>query len=489
MDLSDLPLKMYNTFSKKEETLELGEVVKIYVCGITAYDYSHIGHARSSVVFDTFRRYLEFLGKKVIYVQNFTDVDDKIIRRAVSEGRTQKEIAEEYIQKYFEDMEKLNVRKADFHPKVTENIPEIIEAVKKIIEKGYAYEVGEGKEAGKESKDVYFHVPSFPEYGRLSGMSLEELNRHRIEPDPRKKDPKDFALWKAAKEEDYKAKSYFDSPWGEGRPGWHIECSVLATKYLGAPFDIHGGGKDLIFPHHENERAQSYALFDVEPVRYWIHNDFVTINGEKMSKSLGNIIKIRDVLSRFDGEVLRYFLLSAHYRSPLDYSEEAIKRAERSYNSIKNAIENLDMEIAALRTFGIDKEDEERKKTEVLKEMERFEEEFRKAMNDDLNTPKALAVLHELASFINQVVSSGTFSIHTLEELFKRSITLYKVLGFLEKYERIPELYEFKDLIKEREEARKVKNFQRADEIRRELKGEGIILIDTPRGTRWKMAK
>ncbi len=478
-------LRMYNTFSKKEETLELGEVVKIYVCGITAYDYSHIGHARSSVVFDTLRRYLEFLGKKVIYVQNFTDVDDKIIRRAISEGRTQKEVAEEYIQKYFEDMERLNVRKADFHPKVTENIPEIIEAVKKIIEKGYAYEVGEAGEAEKESKDVYFHVPSFPEYGRLSGMSLEELNRHRIEPDPRKRDPKDFALWKAAKDEDYKAKSYFDSPWGDGRPGWHIECSVLATKYLGAPFDIHGGGKDLIFPHHENERAQSYALFNVEPVRYWIHNDFVTINGEKMSKSLGNIIKIRDVLSRFDGEVLRYFLLSAHYRSPLDYSEEAIKRAERSYNSIKNAIENLDMEIAALKTFGIEKECKERK-TEVLEEMGRLEMEFRKAMNDDLNTPRALAILHELASFINQVVSSGAFSTDTLEELFQRSIALCKVLGLLEKYERILELHLYKDLIKEREEARKAKNFQRADEIRETLKKEGIILIDTPRGTRWK---
>ena len=488
-ELRTRQLKMYNTFSKKEEVLELGDVVKIYVCGITAYDYSHIGHARSSVIFDTLRRYLEFLGKKVVYVQNFTDVDDKIIRRAVAEGRTQKEIAEEYIQKYFEDMERLNVRKADFHPKVTENIPEIIEAVKKIIEKGYAYEVGD------KFKDVYFHVPSFPEYGKLSGMSLEELNRHRIEPDPRKKDPKDFALWKAAKDEDYKAKSYFDSPWGDGRPGWHIECSVLATKYLGAPFDIHGGGKDLIFPHHENERAQSYALFDVEPVRYWIHNDFVTINGEKMSKSLGNIIKIRDVLSRFEGEVLRYFLLSAHYRSPLDYSEEAIKRAERSYNSIKNAIENLDMEIAALKTFSIDKENDEEKKeekekkTEVLKEMERFEEEFRKAMNDDLNTPRALAVLHELASFINQVVSSGAFSIHTLEELFQRSIALCKVLGFFEKYERIPELHKYKDLIKEREEARKAKNFQRADEIREILRKEGIILIDTPRGTRWKIAQ
>ncbi|MBO8182287.1 MAG: cysteine--tRNA ligase [Archaeoglobus sp.] len=497
-------MKMYNTFTKREEILELGDEVRIYVCGITAYDYSHIGHARSSVIFDTLRRYLEFLGKKVIYVQNFTDVDDKIIRRAVAEGRTQKEVAEEFIEKYFEDMEKLNVRKADFHPKVTEHIQDIIEAVKKIIEKGYAYEVGdESKDESKDkSKDVYFHVPSFPEYGRLSGMSLEELNKHRIEPDPRKKDPKDFALWKAAKEEDYKAKSYFDSPWGEGRPGWHIECSVLATKYLGAPFDIHGGGKDLIFPHHENERAQSYALFDVEPVRYWIHNDFVTIKGEKMSKSLGNIIKIRDVLSRYDGEVLRYFLLSAHYRSSLDYSEEAIQRAERSYNSLKNAIENLDMEIAALKTFGEEKpeseklgteksksEKSEKSETEISQAMSQADElvkRFREAMNDDLNTPKALAILHEFATLANQAVTAG-FGIQTLEGIFQQFITLCRVLGFFEKYERIPELSKYKDLIREREEARKAKNFDRADEIRDRLKKEGIMLIDTPRGTRWKL--
>jgi len=474
-------LRMYNTFTKREEVLELGEVVRIYVCGITAYDYSHIGHARSSVVFDTLRRYLEFLGKRVVYVQNFTDVDDKIIRRAVGEGRTQKEVAEEFIQRYFEDMERLNVRKADFHPRVTENIPEIIEAVKKILEKGYAYEVGDN------AKDVYFHVPSFPEYGRLSGMSLDELNRHRIEPDPRKRDPKDFALWKAAKEEDYTAESYFDSPWGEGRPGWHIECSVLATKYLGAPFDIHGGGKDLIFPHHENERAQSYALFGVEPVRYWIHNDFVTIRGEKMSKSLGNIVKIRDVLARFEGEVLRYFLLSAHYRSPLDYSEEAIKRAERSYNSIKNAIENLDMEIAALRTFDdADKKTEEAEWIEMLKEVERLEGEFRNAMNDDLNTPKALAVLHEFSTFTNQIVSSAALSSEILERIFQKFLSLCRVLGFFERYRRVPEMHEYADLIKEREEARRKRDFRRADEIRERLKEGGVLLIDTPRGTRWK---
>jgi cysteinyl-tRNA synthetase len=473
---SEGKLRIYNTFTKRKEPIKLEEVVRVYVCGITAYDYSHIGHARSSVVFDTLRRYLEFLGKKVIYVQNFTDVDDKIIRRAVEEGRTQKEVAEEFIEKYMEDMEKLNVRRADFHPRVTENIPDIIQAVRRIIDAGYAYEVGDWP------KDVYFHVPSFPDYGRLSGMSIDELNRHRIEPDPRKKDPKDFVLWKAARKEDYKAKSFFNSPWGEGRPGWHIECSVLATKYLGVPFDIHGGGKDLIFPHHENERAQSYALFNVEPVRYWIHNDFVTIKGEKMSKSLGNIIKIRDVLSRYEGEVLRYFLLSAHYRSPLDFSEEAIRRAESSYNSLKNALENLDMEVAALKTFGngFDERVDERIQTE------NFEMRFKAAMNDDLNTPKALAVLHEFASFVNQAVSAS-LGIRSLENLFQKFIELSRVLGLFDRYRRIPELHRYKKTIREREEARRKGDFDRADEIRESLKKQGIMLIDTPRGTRWRL--
>jgi cysteinyl-tRNA synthetase len=470
--ISDETIRIYNTFTKKEEELQLGKEVRMYVCGITAYDYSHIGHARSAVVFDTFRRFLEYTGRKVIYVQNFTDVDDKIIRRAVSEGRTQKEVAEEFIQKYLEDMERLNVRRADFHPKVTENIEEIILAVKKIIEKGYAYEV-----EGENGKDVYFHVPSFPEYGRLSGMSIEELDRHRIEPDPRKKDVKDFALWKSAKDEDLRAEAVFDSPWGPGRPGWHIECSVLATKHLGAPFDIHGGGKDLIFPHHENERAQSYALFEVEPVKYWMHNDFVTIKGEKMSKSLGNIVKIRDVLEKYDGEVIRYFLLSAHYRSPLDFRDSALERAKKSYESLRNALENLDMEVAAIKTFGIEGE---------RRDFPDFEEKFRDAMRDDFNTPKALAVIHEMAGRINQIVSEGA-SLETFEMLFSIYRRICSVMGFFESYRRIPTLQEYRELIEEREMARREKDFDRADEIRDWLREEGIILIDTPRGTRWKV--
>jgi len=469
-------MKIYNTFTKREEELKLGKTVKMYVCGITAYDYSHIGHARTAVFFDTLRRYLEFKGHEVIYVQNFTDVDDKIVRRAVAEGKTQKEIAEKFIEEYFKDMSALNVKKADYHPKVTDHIQDIIDAVKKLVEKGYAYEVER-----ENGKDVYFHVPAFPSYGKLSGMSLDELNRHRIEPDPKKKDVKDFALWKSAKDEDIKAKAVFESPWGFGRPGWHIECSVMSAKYLGVPFDIHGGGRDLIFPHHENERAQSYALFDVEPVRYWIHNDFVTIRGEKMSKSLGNIVRIRDVLQRFDGEVLRFFLLSAHYRSPLDFTEKALERAKKSYNSLKNSLELLDMEISTLKTFG-----EDRNPINCKGVVDSFVQRFMNAMDSDMNTPKALAVLHEFSSFINKNVSG--MSLDELEFGFSKFKELCWILGIFERYRRVPTLSEdLAKLIKEREIARKEKDFEKADAIRNRFRDMGIILIDTPKGTRWKL--
>jgi cysteinyl-tRNA synthetase len=475
-------MRIYNTIKKGYEDIEFNETVKMYVCGITAYDYSHIGHARSAVFFDTVRRFLEYKGHKVIYVQNFTDVDDKIIRRAVEEGKTQKEVADKFIEEFFKDMEELNVRRATYHPKVTEHIQEIIEAVMKLVEAGYAYEVG-----SENGKDVYFHVPSFETYGKLSGMSLDELNRHRIEPDPRKKDVKDFALWKAAKDDDLKAKAVFDSPWGEGRPGWHIECSVLSTKYLGTPFDIHGGGKDLIFPHHENERAQSYALYGVEPVRYWIHNDFVTIEGEKMSKSLGNIVRIRDVVEKFGGEVLRYFLLSAHYRTPLDYSQDAMERAKRSYEALLNTVQLMDMELAYMETFGEFAEDGE--KTGETINLDEYEKRFVQAMEDDFNTPKALAILHEASTYINRMISGSTSRIFkkSLQNAFHTFIRLCNILGLFEKYKRVPILSE-EDVrqIREREEARKMKDFQKADAIRDEFRKRSIQLIDTPKGTRWR---
>ncbi len=465
-------MRMFNTFTKRVEELKLEKTVKVYVCGITAYDYSHIGHARTAVFFDTLRRFLEFKGHRVVFVQNFTDVDDKIVRRAVEEGKTQREIADRFIEEYFRDMDALNVRRADHHPRVTDHIGDIVEAVQRLVEMGYAYVV---------DGDVYFHVPSFPSYGRLSGFSLEELNRHRIEPDPRKKDVKDFALWKSAKEEDLKAKAVFESPWGLGRPGWHIECSVMSAKYLGVPFDIHGGGKDLIFPHHENERAQSYALFGVEPVRYWIHNDFVTIRGEKMSKSLGNIVRIRDVLKRFDGEVLRYFLLSAHYRSPLDYSERALERAEKSYRSLKNSLELIDMEIAYLRTFGVDRDS-----IGIKTEIDRMFNSFVDAMENDMNTPKALAVLHELSSLMNRFV--GDMSLDELEYCFNAFKRLCWILGLFEGYRRVPVLDgRLAEMVVEREMARKERNFEKADAIREKFREMGFQLIDTPKGTRWRL--
>ncbi len=468
-------MRMYNTLTKTEEELILEKRVRVYVCGITAYDCSHIGHARSAVIFDTLRRYLEWKGHEVIYVQNFTDVDDKIVKRAVMENKTQKEVAEKFIEEYLEDMASLNVKRATYHPKVTEHIPDIINAIRKLIEKGHAYVV-EG--------NVYFHVPSLPSYGKLSGVSVEELDRHRIEPDERKKDVKDFALWKAAKKEDLKAEAVFESPWGMGRPGWHIECSVMAAKYLGIPFDIHGGGKDLIFPHHENERAQSYALYGVEPVRYWIHNDFVTIEREKMSKSLGNIVRIKDVLKKRSGEVLRYFLLSAHYRSPIDYSNIAMDRAEKAYLALKNTLEIIDMEIAALKTSGCENSSSGELETAALNLRTRFIE----AMENDFNTPKAIAALHDFSTEANRIVNEGRASLGELEAAFNEFVDLCGVLGLFSDYIRIPPLsQELAELVRERELARKEKDFEKADRIRDKMRGKGYVLIDTPRGTRWKI--
>lgn len=466
-------MEVFNTLSRKIERLDDvldGRKVRMYVCGITAYDYSHIGHARSAVFFDVFRRYLEYLGYEVVYVQNFTDVDDKIINRAFKEGKTQKEVAERFIAEYLKDMEALNVKRPTYQPKVTDHIQDIIEFIQGLIEKGYAYVV---------DGDVYFHVPAFEHYGELSRQSLEELNKHRIEPDERKKDVKDFALWKSAKDVDVKVQAVFDSPWGKGRPGWHIECSVMSAKYLGVPFDIHGGGKDLIFPHHENERAQSYALFGVEPVKIWVHNDFIRIKGEKMSKSLGNIVRIRDVLQKYDGEVLRYFLLTAHYRSPLDYTEDALERAKKAYDYLKETLINLDMEIAYLRTF---EDREENIQVDVGDYVKRFEN----AMNRDLHTPDAIAVLHEFASFINK--SLYELNLSQAEKLYETLRRLSGVLGLFEKVERVPVLSE-EDAkrVLEREKARKERNFKVADAIRDEFAERRIRLIDTPKGTRWRV--
>ncbi len=442
--------------------------VKIYVCGITPYDFSHLGHARSAVIFDTLRRYLEFGGHEVVFVQNYTDVDDKIINRALKEGKTAKEVAERFIAEFEKDMKALNFKRPTYTPRVTENIPEIISFIEKLLEKGYAYEV---------NGDVYFHVPSFEKYGELSKQSLEELNQHRIEPDPRKKDVKDFALWKSAKEEDFTAKAFFDSPWGLGRPGWHIECSVMSSKFLGIPFEIHGGGRDLIFPHHENERAQTYALFNVEPVKIWMHNDFLTISGEKMSKSLGNIVRVRDVIAKYGGEVVRYFLLSAHYRSVLNYSETEIEKARKAYNYLRNSLLNVDMEIAYLKTFG------DRKGYTF--NVKGFENDFVSAMEDDLNTPKAIATLHRYANAVNRDLHE--LSLEALELFLQKMLRFLNVLGIFEGWRRIRPLEkEEVDLLLEREIARKSEDFEKADKIREKFREKHFVLLDTKWGTRWR---
>ncbi|MFN3383881.1 MAG: cysteine--tRNA ligase [Archaeoglobaceae archaeon] len=441
--------------------------VRIYVCGITPYDFSHLGHARSAVIFDTLRRYLEFKGHEVVLVQNYTDVDDKIINRALKEGKTAKEIAERFIAEFEEDMKALNLKRPTYSPRVTENIPDIIRFIEKLLESGYAYQV---------NGDVYFHVPSFEKYGELSKQSVEELNKHRIEPDPRKRDVKDFALWKSAKGEDFIVKAFFDSPWGFGRPGWHIECSVMSSKFLGVPFNIHGGGRDLIFPHHENERAQSYALFNTEPVKIWMHNDFLTISGEKMSKSLGNIVRVRDVTARYGGEVLRYFLLTAHYRSVLNYSETEIEKARKAYNSLRNTLLNVDMEIAYLKTFG------DRKG--AIFDLKSFENDFISAMEDDLNTPKAIATLHRYANAINRDLHE--LDLETLELFLQKMLSFLNVLGLFGSWRRIRALErEELELLREREVARKSGNFEKADKIREKFKERGIVLLDTKWGTRW----
>lgn len=462
-------MKLFDTMQKSLVELQLGGEVRIYVCGITAYDYSHIGHARNVVFFDTLRRFLEFKGHKVTMVQNFTDIDDKIINRAVREGKSALEISSRFIDEFMKDIEELNVKEC-IRPKVSDYIPQIIGAVKTLIDKGYAYTVE--KENGH---DVYFHVPAFESYGRLSGLSTGELNRHRIEPDPMKKDPRDFALWKAAKKEDFEAKSYFKSPWGYGRPGWHIECSIMSSEILGVPFDIHGGGMDLIFPHHENERAQSYALYGTEPVRYWIHNNFVTVDGEKMSKSLGNIIRIRDVVERYGGMALRYLLLSAHYRHPLDYSDEKVLEAKKSYEYLLNALRNADMEIAYVKTF-LGKRDGDDVPSAL--------DEFVNALENDFNTPRALSIMHRLASDINSRQFSA--SLESLERAFGELYTMMDVMGFVRDYIRSPVLSEDdRHKILEREEARRRRDFNLADSIREEFRSRGIVLVDTRYGTRW----
>ena len=464
-----------NTMSgEKEEFKPLEDrTVKMYVCGPTVYDHAHIGHARSAVVFDVIRRWLEYRGYKVIYVRNYTDVDDKIIKRAKEEGISWKEVAEKYIASYEEDMKALNIKEPTYKPRVTEHIREIIEMIDGLIEKGYAYEAG---------GDVYFSVKKFPEYGKLSKRNVEELRAGaRIEPGENKKDPLDFALWKKSKE----GEPGWESPWGVGRPGWHIECSVMSMKYLGETMDIHGGGLDLIFPHHENEIAQSESYTGKTFARYWVHNGFVMVNKEKMSKSLGNFFTIKEILERFSPDVLRLFLLSTHYRSPIDFSFERLGDSERALKRLLNFLDSLK---------AIDGIEEVEGEGEPIPVGE-YRRMFESAMDDDFNTAKAVGALFELVKRANllkdrvlkegRITKDEKFSFREAVEFVENAL---RTLGFKLEKEKESGLEEklIELLIEVRGELRKKKEFQLADLIRDRLKELGIALEDLPTGTVYK---
>ena len=465
-------MKIYNTLTRKKEEfkpIEEGKV-KMYVCGPTVYNYFHIGNARPFVVFDTLRKYLEYQGYKVKFVQNFTDVDDKIINRAKEEGVTAPEISEKYIEEYYKDAAALNVKKANVHPKVSETMNDIIQFVQDLIDKGYAYE---------SQGDVYYRTCKFDGYGKLSGKNIDELiqgasERTRSADDMKKEDPLDFALWKARKEDSDIA---WESPWGMGRPGWHIECSTMAKKYLGPTIDIHAGGEDLQFPHHENEIAQSEAHNGCEFSHYWMHNGYINIDGTKMSKSLGNFKTVRDLLQHYDGEVLRFLILSGQYRGPIDFNSEILEQSKNAMSRMRNAKSNLKHLIATGSGTMTDAE------KEALAGYDKYRQEFIKAMDDDLNTADAISAVFELITAINTAVRDGAskeFAQKSLDTLME----LASVLGLLQQEfeEEVVIDDQLQALIDERQEARKAKNFARADEIRDLLKARGLILKDTPQG-------
>ena len=466
-------MKVFNTLTrKKEELVPINEgEFKIYACGPTVYNYIHIGNARPLCVFDVLRRYLEYMGNKVTFVQNFTDIDDKIIRRANEEGVTYKDISEKYIKEFWVDAKGLNIREATVHPKATENIDEIISIVSSLVEKGFAYAV---------NGDVYFSTKKFKEYGKLSHQPLEELEAGaRINIGEVKKDPMDFALWKAAKP----GEPYWDSPWGQGRPGWHIECSAMVRRYLGETIDIHCGGQDLIFPHHENEIAQSECCNGVPFAHYWMHNGFITVDKVKMSKSLGNFFTVRDVAEQFGYEPIRMLMLSCQYRSPINYSFDAIEQCRASLERLYTCRGNLDFALKnAVEEAGPDDGD-------IMALIDKRRREFVDAMEDDLNTADAIGVIFELVRDINTNVNEGVQSRSIVEYAAEALDELTGVLGLL--YNRKAEESldaEVERLIEERNAARKAKNWAEADRIRDDLKARGIVLEDTAQGVKWHKA-
>lgn len=527
-------MRIYNTRSgRKEELIPLNTPeLTMYVCGPTTYNYIHLGNARPIVVFDTVRRYLEFTGLKVTYVQNFTDVDDKIINRAREEGEEPIKLAERYIEEYFKDADALGIKRADVHPRASKHIEDMIKVISVLIDRGYAYEM-EG--------DVYYRVRAFKEYGKLSGRSLDDmLAGARIQVDERKQDPMDFALWKNAKP----GEPSWDSPWGKGRPGWHIECSVMSTKYLGETIDIHGGGNDLIFPHHENEIAQAEAYTGKPFVKYWMHNGFITINNEKMSKSLGNFFILRDVLQKYPGDVVRYYLIATHYRSPLDFDHEKLEEAKKALGRLKTTF-TLAGEFITVGT-DVDAALDGNSK-DFMAQVRQQEEKFTEAMEDDFNTARALGYLFEMSHSINAYVASADRQMISSQAAVRTALNILKQLGdilgiFMEqtreekpvadslihvllvlrkkarqekdfvladsirdflnqmqitvedtadasrfRYEEVPaEESLMQYLLTMREEAKAGKKYERADFIRDNLKEAGIIIEDTREGARWK---
>lgn len=473
-------MKIYNTLSKrKEEFIPLEEgKVKMYVCGPTVYNLIHIGNARPMIVFDTVRRYMEHKGYEVNFVSNFTDVDDKIIKKAVEEGVDSSVISERYIEECKKDMEAMNVRPATTHPKATQEIDGMLEMIETLIRKGHAYAAQDGT--------VYFRTRSFQGYGKLSHKNLDDLqggNRSLlVTGEDQKEDPLDFVLWKPKKE----GEPYWEAPWCDGRPGWHIECSVMSKKYLGDEIDIHAGGEDLVFPHHENEIAQSEAANERPFSRYWMHNAFLNIDNRKMSKSVGNFFTVRDIGKRYDLQVFRFFMLSAHYRSPLNFSAELMEAAANGYDRIVTSVSNLNYLIRNV-SGGEDGVEISGREEELLKEAEGFARKFDEAMEDDFNTADAIAAIFELVKFANTNASSAS-GIGFLKALKDEIVTLSDICGLIvDKKEEILDS-EIEALIDERQAARKEKNFKRADEIRNQLLERGIVLEDTREGVKWKRA-
>lgn len=468
-------IRIYNTLSKKKEDfipLEEGKV-RMYVCGPTVYNFIHIGNARPMIVFDTVRRYMEHKGYEVNFVSNFTDVDDKIIKKANEEGVSAEEISQRYIAECKKDMEGMNIRPATTHPLATQEIDGMIDMISALIEKGYAYAV---------NGTVYFRTRRFESYGKLSHKYLDDLqggNRSLlVSGEDEKEDPLDFVLWKPKKE----GEPYWVSPWGEGRPGWHIECSVMSRKYLGEQIDIHGGGEDLVFPHHENEIAQSEACSGKQFSRYWMHNAFLNIDNRKMSKSLGNFFTVREISEKYDLQILRFFMLNAHYRSPLNFSAELMESSKNALERIQTAVDNLKFIAEHAGINELTGEEAER-----IKETEKFEADFDRSMDDDFNTADAIAAVFDLVKYANTQAGEGS-SRAFAQALCDRIQSLCDILGIItEKKEELLDA-DIEGLIEERQEARKAKNFARADEIRNLLLEKGIVLEDTREGVKWKRA-